>query len=162
MTPNTPTLTRPADSVRRRMQMQAERNTQPEIALRRALHRLGLRFRLERQVVPGTRRRVDITFGPSKVAVMVDGCFWHGCPDHGTLPVATNRTFWEQKVARNRERDQDTDARLIAEGWIVERVWEHEDSTIAADRIAALVRRRRPSPEYDGSPDMLSPRDPVR
>lgn len=127
------------------MQLQGERDTEPELALRRELHRLGLRYRLERQVVPGTRRRVDIAFGPAKVAVLVDGCFWHGCPDHGTLPAETNRDFWEDKIARNRERDRDTDQRLEAAGWEVIRVWEHEPPDQAADRVAQIVRGRRPS-----------------
>jgi DNA mismatch endonuclease, patch repair protein len=142
---------------RRRMQLQAERNTQPEIALRRALHALGLRFRLERQVVPGTRRRVDITFGPSKVAVMVDGCFWHGCPDHGTLPAVTNREFWDQKIARNRARDRDTNARLSADGWGSTKI---RRSPPVGSLTSYVVGEHLRS--ATGSPDMLLPRDPVR
>jgi DNA mismatch endonuclease (patch repair protein) len=133
----------PLSKARRRMQLQAERDTVPELAVRRELHRLGLRYRLERPIVPGTRRRVDIAFGPSKVAVLIDGCFWHGCPQHGTLPTETNRDFWSSKIVRNRERDRDTDERLEAAGWHVVRVWEHEKPEDAAQRIAAAVWARR-------------------
>lgn len=129
---------------RSRMQRQAVRDTQPERELRRALHRRGLRYRLEGQIVPGTRRRVDIVFSRSKVAVLVDGCFWHGCPEHGTLPREVNREFWEAKINKNRERDRDTDARLAGADWQVIRVWEHEDPTEAASRIAEAVAQRRP------------------
>jgi DNA mismatch endonuclease (patch repair protein) len=131
---------------RRRMQLQAERDTAAELAVRRELHRMGLRYRVERPIVPGTRRRVDIAFGPAKVAVLIDGCFWHGCPDHGTLPAETNRDFWSSKIARNRERDRDTDQRLKAAGWHVVRVWEHERPDEAAHRIADAVRARRQVP----------------
>ena len=127
-------------AVRRRMQLQRRRDTAPEMALRHELHRRGLRYRLDRPIVTGTRRRVDIVFASSRVAVFVDGCFWHGCSSHGVRSHAVNGWYWPDKIASNRLRDEDTDRRLRADGWIVVRVWEHEDSTAAADHIEALVR----------------------
>lgn len=127
------------------MQDQRSRNTAPELALRRELHRRGLRYRLEVQIVRGTRRRVDIVFGPSRVAVLVDGCFWHGCPQHGSHVPQVNEWYWPDKIAGNKARDADTDARLSNDGWLVIRVWEHEDPVAAAERIAVKVRDRRPA-----------------
>jgi DNA mismatch endonuclease, patch repair protein len=121
----------------------SRRDTAPEIALRSELHSRGLRFRVDRAPVPGLRSRADVVLGPAKVAVYVDGCFWHGCPEHGTMPKS-NAEFWRSKLARNRERDAETDRRLRAQGWEVLRVWEHEDPAEAAERVAALVRSRRP------------------
>lgn len=120
------------------------RDTRPERELRSELHRLGLRFRLHRPIVPGVRRQADVVFGPARVAVFVDGCFWHGCPIHGTAAKA-NADFWRDKIATNKKRDADTDARLAAAGWKVLRVWEHEEPVDAARRIARAVRRRRPA-----------------
>lgn len=127
------------------MQGQRSRDTAPELALRRELHRRGLRYRLDRPIVRGTRRRVDIVFGPSKVAVLVDGCFWHGCAEHGSHVPRVNEWYWPDKIAGNKARDADTDARLSDDGWLVIRVWEHEDPVAAAERIAVEVRGRRPA-----------------
>lgn len=114
------------------------------MALRRELFRRGLRYRLNRPVVPGAgRRRVDITFPSSRVAVFVDGCFWHGCPQHGRRAHAVNGWYWPGKIEGNRDRDRDTDRRLTDAGWSVVRVWEHEDPSEAADQIEALVAARR-------------------
>jgi DNA mismatch endonuclease (patch repair protein) len=118
------------------------RDTKPEVELRRILHGRGLRFRVDRAVLPDRRRRADIVFGPVKVAVFVDGCFWHGCPDHATWPKA-NDAYWREKIETNRLRDRDTDARLGSIGWQVVRVWEHEDMQVAADRIEAMLHDRR-------------------
>lgn len=118
------------------------RDTKPEIVLRRLLHARGLRFRVDRPVQGVRRRRADIVFGPAKLVVFVDGCFWHGCPEHATWP-ANNADFWREKIETNRLRDRDTDERLAAEGWDVVRVWEHEDPVQAADRIAQRVRQLR-------------------
>jgi DNA mismatch endonuclease (patch repair protein) len=131
-----------SDVVRRRMQQQRRRDTQPEIALRRALHAAGLRYRVERPVIPGMRRRADIVFGPAKVAVFVDGCFWHMCPEHATFPRA-NADWWRQKLERNYARDQDTDRLLRKQGWLPVRVWEHEDMAEAVLRIAEVVHEIR-------------------
>lgn len=118
------------------------RDTAPEMALRRELHRRGLRFRVDRPVLADKRRRVDIVFGPTKVAVFVDGCFWHGCPVHATQPRA-NSSYWQDKIATNQRRDRDTDRQLEAAGWMVIRIWEHEDPIDAASRIEDAVHRRR-------------------
>ena len=125
------------------MSRTGRRDTKPEVELRRLLHASGLRFRVDRPVLRDRRRRPDIVFGPAKVVVFVDGCFWHGCPEHATWPAA-NADYWRDKIETNRLRDRDTDARLEAEGWAVVRVWEHEPPVEAADRIEQLVRSRRP------------------
>lgn len=119
-----------------------QRDTAPELALRSELHRRGLRFRVDRAPVPGIRTRADLVFPREKVAIYVDGCFWHGCPDHGTMPKA-NADFWGPKLARNKERDREIDGALAAEGWTVVRVWEHEDPVAAADRVYPIVRPSR-------------------
>jgi len=124
------------------MQGQAARDTQPELALRRLLHSAGLRYRVDRAPLPGLRRRADVVFGPARVAVFMDGCFWHGCPQHGTRP-RSNEQWWHDKLERNRRRDRDTDDRLLDAGWQVLRVWEHEDPAAAAQRVQAAVRARR-------------------
>ena len=118
------------------------RDTKPELELRRILHARGLRFRVDRAVLPDRRRRADIVFGPAKVAVFVDGCFWHGCPTHATWPKA-NEDYWKEKIETNRLRDRDTDERLRALGWEPVRVWEHEDAVTAADRLEKIVSNRR-------------------
>lgn len=126
-----------------RMRRVRRRDTKPEILLRRELHARGLRFRVDRGVLGDRRRRADIVFGPSRVVVFVDGCFWHGCPEHGTWPKA-NATFWREKIETNRQRDRDADERFAEEGWHVIRVWEHEAPVDAADVIECAVRARRP------------------
>lgn len=118
------------------------RDTKPELELRRILHARGLRFRVDRAVLADRRRRADVVFGPAKVAVFVDGCFWHGCPQHATWPKA-NEEYWREKIETNRLRDRDTDDRLRALGWEVVRIWEHEDPGMAADRLEKIVRDRR-------------------
>jgi DNA mismatch endonuclease (patch repair protein) len=119
-----------------------QRDTGPERALRSELHRRGLRFRVHRAPVKGIRSRADLVFGPAKTAIYVDGCFWHSCPMHGTVPKS-NGAFWSQKLARNRERDREIDRALREQGWAVRRVWEHEDPAFAAKQIERLVRSRR-------------------
>jgi DNA mismatch endonuclease (patch repair protein) len=118
------------------------RDTLPELALRSELHRRGLRFRVDRAPLPGLRSRADIVFGPARVAVYVDGCFWHSCPEHATRPKS-NAEWWEKKLRRNQERDAETDRALREQGWEVVRVWEHENPVEAADRIEAVLRTRR-------------------
>ncbi|NUW43283.1 very short patch repair endonuclease [Nonomuraea rhodomycinica] len=124
------------------MSRQRSRNTQVEVLLRKELHRAGLRFRVHRRPVSDLRREADVVFGPARVAVFVDGCYWHGCPEHATWPK-TNADFWREKINRNRERDRDTDQKLTDVGWMPIRVWEHEDPTEAAKSIVAVVRERR-------------------
>lgn len=124
------------------MQANKGRDTKPELALRRAAHALGLRYRVSARPMPAIRRTADLVFTRRKVAVFLDGCFWHGCPDHHTK-AATNAGYWAEKVRRNRERDAETDRLLQEAGWTVIRVWEHEDPTEAASKIAELVREIR-------------------
>lgn len=118
------------------------RDTPAELALRRVLHSMGLRYRVDVRADPTLRRRADIVFSRAKVAVFVDGCFWHACPDHGSSPKA-NAVWWEKKLQTNVARDRDTDERLRSAGWEVVRVWEHEDPVAAANAIAAVVAGRR-------------------
>lgn len=117
------------------------RDTGPELALRRLLHRRGLRYRVDFAPLPGVRRRADIVFTRAKVAVFVDGCFWHSCPEHGTTPVR-NADYWVPKLQRNQDRDRETDAQLVTAGWTVVRVWEHEPVDSAAERVEQVVRER--------------------
>ncbi|MCL2092552.1 MAG: very short patch repair endonuclease [Micrococcales bacterium] len=121
------------------MAVAPRRDTAPELALRRALHAAGLRYRVGFPV-PGQRRRtIDVAFTRAQVAVFVDGCFWHGCPEHGTQPQS-NSAWWTTKLSANQARDRDTDRVLAEAGWTVLRVWEHEDPAAAADRVRAAVR----------------------
>ncbi|MDI9902825.1 very short patch repair endonuclease [Rhodococcus sp. IEGM 1409] len=124
--------TDPATSAR--MSAQRRRDTKPEIAVRRELHRRGLRYFVDRAPVKGVRRRADLVFPRRKVAVFVDGCFWHSCPQHATFPK-NNAQWWTDKLAANVVRDRDTDARLAEQGWTVIRIWEHEDPLVAAERV---------------------------
>lgn len=124
------------------MQGNRSRDTKPELALRSAVHALGLRYRVSAAPLPGVRRTADLVFRSARVAVFMDGCFWHGCPEHHTTSSA-NADYWNAKAARNRRRDYETDAMLEATGWMSVRVWEHEDPRVAAIRIADIVRSRR-------------------
>lgn len=139
--PNTPA----EPAVRRRMQRQRRRDTAAEMVVRRAVWARGLRYRVDVPPVQGSRRRADMVFSRVKVAVWIDGCFWHRCPLHGTFPKS-NRDWWIEKLARNVERDRDTDLLLQAQGWVSHRVWEHEDPEMAADVIARLVAERLQDP----------------
>jgi DNA mismatch endonuclease (patch repair protein) len=123
------------------MSAQRREGTGPEVALRHELHALGLRYRLHVAPVPSLRRKVDVVFSRARLAVFVDGCFWHGCPEHGRRHHGVNGWYWPDKIARNRTRDLDTTARLEAEGWRVVRVWEHDLSSPAGTRAVALEIR---------------------
>jgi len=123
------------------MRVQKVRDTGIEVALRRELFRRGLRFRLQSPTVPGTRRRADLEFRTARVAVFVDGCFWHSCPEHRTAPRA-NAEWWSRKLQDNCDRDADSTRRLAEAGWSVIRIWEHEPADSAADRVSELVRSR--------------------
>jgi DNA mismatch endonuclease, patch repair protein len=112
--------------------------TGPELALRRELHRRGLRYRVNVRKLPG---RPDIVLTRARIAVQVDGCFWHGCPDHAVAP-RSNAEWWSEKLARNRARDARSDAALRAQGWLVVRVWEHVDASVAADLVEDFWRAR--------------------
>lgn len=135
----------PASSrVSARMAGYRQRDTQPELALRSALHARGLRYFVDRPPLPKLRRRADLVFPRARVAVYVHGCFWHGCSEHGTWP-AHNAAWWRAKIESNRARDRDTAERLSQAGWIALEVWEHEDALEAAGRVEEAVRVRQPS-----------------
>jgi len=123
------------------MQHTPTRDTPAELAIRRILHAKGLRYRVDVRPEKALRRKADIVFGPARVAVFVDGCFWHDCPLHGSAPKA-NAAWWREKLRTNVARDRDTDARLTEAGWTVLRVWEHERPSAAAELIARTVAQR--------------------
>ncbi|MGW9247724.1 very short patch repair endonuclease [Streptomyces sp. S063] len=133
-----------ASSAVRRRNMQAirSRDTKPERLIRRLVHANGLRYRVAARPLPDLRRTADMVFRPAKVAVFIDGCYWHGCPEHYVSPK-TNPGYWSEKVARNVARDRDTDERLSAAGWLVLRFWEHQSSDACALSIISAVRERR-------------------
>jgi DNA mismatch endonuclease, patch repair protein len=133
-----------SETVHRKMSRQLRRNTAPEMAVRRELHRQGLRYFVHRRPLKDLRREADVVFPTQRVAVFIDGCFWHGCPEHGTSP-ASNRWYWPEKIERNRARDRDTDFKLGEAGWAVVRIWEHEVPSSAARRVAHTVKSRRSS-----------------
>lgn len=135
----------------------ARGGTRPEILLRRRLHALGRRFRVQLKIEGLLRRRVDIAFPKQRVAVFVDGCFWHGCGEHGTRPK-TNQEWWDWKLARNRARDADTNERLAELGWRVVRVWEHEHPEVAAAKVIEVLESD-PSPQ--AQPDALGRTAPL-
>ena len=125
-----------------RFRAQREKNSRPEIELRRSLHRRGLRYRLHVRPLDGLRRTVDVAFSRERVAVDVRGCFWHACPEHASAPRA-NAAWWASKLARNVERDSETERALQKAGWLVVVVWEHESAEAAAERVARAVEARR-------------------
>ena len=126
----------------RRMRNTPTRNTPAELALRSLLHSSGLRYRVDLRPLKDLRRKADIVFTRQRVAVFVDGCFWHSCPQHGSSPKA-NAEWWRDKLGGNVARDRDTDHRLKEAGWRVIRVWEHEDMMKAAAQIAMEIRTKR-------------------
>jgi DNA mismatch endonuclease (patch repair protein) len=118
------------------------RDTRPEMDLRSRIHHLGLRYRVDAQPLPHLRRRADLVFRGPRVAVFLDGCFWHGCPEHYTAPEA-NKAYWADKVEANVRRDRETDRLLTKAGWAVLRFWEHDDPVEAAALVAKVVTARR-------------------
>jgi DNA mismatch endonuclease (patch repair protein) len=133
-----------SELIRTRMRTTRRRDTKPELALRSALHGMGLRFQVDR-TIDGNRRRTDVVFPTERIAVYVDGCFWHACPDHGTTPKS-NRQWWVDKLANNVARDAATTEALTAKGWLVLRFWEHDEPTATAstiyDHVMAMRTRR--------------------
>ncbi|MCR6712901.1 MAG: very short patch repair endonuclease [Demequina sp.] len=134
-----------SEGTRRSMVANRGRDTGPELAVRRRLHEAGLRYRVAQRPDPALRRTADIVFRPVKVAVFIDGCFWHGCPTHYTSP-ATHSDYWSPKILRTQQRDRETDARLRSAGWLVLRFWEHEDADQVALSIESAVTTRRKLP----------------
>lgn len=118
------------------------RDTKPEKLLRSALHRHGLRYRVGVRPLPDLRRTADVVFTKVRVAVFVDGCYWHGCPEHHR-PAKKGAAFWQEKIAGNQARDTETNEALRNAGWLVIRVWEHEDPERAAQAVLQAVRSRR-------------------
>ncbi len=132
-----------ASSARARKVMQGNRarDTKPELAIRSVLHRRGMRYRVASRPLPGLNRSADIVFRSARVAVFIDGCFWHGCSDH-YVPARSNSDYWATKIALNIQRDNHTNCQLIEHGWLPIRIWAHEDPDQAADRIIQLVKSR--------------------
>jgi DNA mismatch endonuclease (patch repair protein) len=129
-------------ATQRSMQSNRSRDTGPELAVRRLLHRAGYRYRVNFRLDADLRRTADIVFTRARVAVFIDGCFWHRCPEHGTEP-RSNSDYWGPKLDRNVERDLETTAVLVQKGWRVLRFWEHESPERVADRICQEVATRR-------------------
>lgn len=127
-----------SDAARNRMVAAKQRDTKPELELRAFLENAGLEFEVDTPPILGLRRRADILFSHAYIAVFIDGCFWHGCPIHGTWPKK-NAEFWRDKIETNRQRDKDTDQRLKEKGWQVVRAWEHDDMKEVALIILRLV-----------------------
>jgi len=125
-----------------RMAKVRQKGTDAEIKLRRELYRSGLRYRVSYQVLLRPRRVADVAFPGIKIAIFVDGCFWHGCPKHATWPKQ-NAEFWRKKIETNRARDADTNERLHAIGWKVLRIWEHESPVTAAEKVSKLVAKSK-------------------
>jgi DNA mismatch endonuclease, patch repair protein len=118
------------------------RDTAPELAVRRALHAAGFRFLVDVPVPGcGRRRRADVLLRGARIALYVDGCFWHSCPEHLHLPKA-NREWWRRKLASIVARDRDTDEQVEAAGWAVLRVWEHESVPAVVERVRREVAER--------------------
>lgn len=135
-----PRLAPPPSDASRRMAKVRQTGTDVELALRREMYRIGLRYRVGYEVLKKPRRVADMAFPSRRIAVFVDGCFWHGCPEHATWPKR-NAEFWQQKIEANRQRDADTNARLQAVGWTALRFWSHESPAQAAATVARAVAK---------------------
>lgn len=149
----------PNDATHARMVSQTKKDTRPERELRRLLDELGMVYEVDVRPLPDLRRRADVVFAAEMVAVFVDGCFWHGCPDHARTTMS-NVKWWADKIQKNKDRDADTTRRLENAGWTVLRVWEHEPPADASKRVAAIVigeasvnePRRRPDGPQTAAP----------
>ncbi|MFE9019112.1 very short patch repair endonuclease [Streptomyces sp. NPDC007808] len=124
------------------MSRQSSRDTTPEVAVRKLLHAAGLRYRVNFPVPGMPRRSIDIAFSRAKIAVFLDGCFWHGCPEHATHPKA-NAEWWRTKLTKNIARDRETTEHLESHGWVVLRFWEHEIPTAIAVTVTEALTQRR-------------------
>ncbi|MEU0091831.1 very short patch repair endonuclease [Kribbella sp. NPDC006257] len=127
-------------AVSARMSRTRSRDTSAEMAVRRELHRRGLRYRVNCRVVPDLRRTADIMFKRQRIAILIDGCFWHGCPAHYRPATGRRREFWATKIAENMRRDRESAEAFTEAGWLVLRFWEHEDPSDVADRVVAALR----------------------
>ncbi|WP_308204079.1 very short patch repair endonuclease [Goodfellowiella coeruleoviolacea] len=126
--------------VRASMRGNRGRDTSPELQLRAELHARGLRYRVSVRPLRELRRTADVVFPKDRLAVFVDGCFWHGCQEHHR-PANTNSEFWSKKIADNKRRDIETNQLLVERGWTVIRCWEHEDPKAVADRVVTALGR---------------------
>ncbi|WP_327676546.1 very short patch repair endonuclease [Kitasatospora sp. NBC_00458] len=131
-----------SEGTRRSMRANKGRDTTPELRLRALVHAAGLRYRVSARPLTGLRRTADLVFTKAKVAVFVDGCYWHGCPEHGTTP-AVHQEFWTRKLNRTKERDIETNRALREAGWTVVRLWEHTPPEVAAETVVAAVAAAR-------------------
>lgn len=131
-----------SEAIRKTMLGCRSRDTAPEKQLRSAIHRLGLRFRVCTRPIKEVRRTADVVFTRRKIAVFLDGCFWHGCPYH-FVPPKTNPEYWATKIDGNVRRDRDTDSKLEAAGWTVLRFWEHQDAIDCAVQVYETVTQMR-------------------
>ena len=120
------------------MRSMPEHSTGPEMAVRRLLFSMGLRYRIQYPVPGVPRRSIDIAFPGKKIAVFIDGCFWHGCKEHRNIP-AHNRDWWKDKIDQNRSRDRDTDEKLREAGWTVFRFWEHDVVEMIVERVMGAI-----------------------
>ncbi|MGW2161633.1 very short patch repair endonuclease [Nonomuraea sp. NPDC001699] len=137
-----PESTASSPEVRASMRGNRGKDTEPELALRKKLYQSGLRYRVNAQPLSEIRRKADVVFPADRVAVFVDGCFWHGCPEH-YRPATRNADFWREKIQGNKARDTETTERLAAAGWTVIRIWEHEDPAAAADMVGHVIEQLR-------------------
>ena len=133
------------------MSRQRTRDTGPELAVRRRLHALGYRYRVDHRPLPDLRARGDLVFTRARVVVFVDGCFWHRCPQHATSP-RHNGSWWQAKLDANVARDRATDRRLVDAGWRVVRIWEHEPPDVAVERVTAALGPPRSAPRPAAPP----------
>lgn len=131
-----------SEVVSRAMRSMPEHSTGPEMAVRRSIFANGLRYRVQYPVPRAPRRSIDIAFPGIKVAVFIDGCFWHGCLEHRSIP-SNNRDWWQNKIDQNRSRDRDTDAKLRSAGWLVLRFWEHESTELIVSKVHEVVEARK-------------------
>jgi DNA mismatch endonuclease (patch repair protein) len=133
-----------ATNARARNVMRANRgrDTKPELAVRRILHSRGLRYRVNRRPVNSVSRTSDIVFASTRVTVFIDGCYWHGCPEH-YVASKSNTDYWSSKIANNRSRDAETNVLLSNAGWLVLRFWSHEEPLVVADVITNAIYARR-------------------
>lgn len=129
-------------TVRKVMQGNRSRDTNPEMAVRQAVHALGLRYRVAERPIENVARSADLVFSKVKVAVFIDGCFWHGCPTHYRAP-ASHPDYWREKLARNQARDKETMELLSRHGWVALRFWSHCDPVLVAEEIRRAVEQRR-------------------
>jgi DNA mismatch endonuclease (patch repair protein) len=120
------------------MQANRGRDTAPEMTVRRALHAKGLRYRVQYRLPYMRRRSIDIAFPRHRIAIFIDGCFWHGCSEHYVSPIS-NANFWADKIQNNKNRDQATDRLLRENGWIVRRFWEHDALEDTVEKVVSLV-----------------------